>query len=52
MTRDSLLGPLYLAFQEVLDPKEPATDFLLSYHSELMTQRNVAFANPTIADTR
>jgi len=46
VSRDSLLGPLYLAFQEVLDPKEPATDFLLSFHSELMTQRNVAFAQP------
>jgi hypothetical protein len=46
VTRDSLLGPLYLVFQEVLDPKEPATDFLLSFHSELMTQRNVAFAQP------
>jgi hypothetical protein len=46
VSRDSLLGPLYLVFQEVLDPKEPATDFLLSYHSELMTQRNVAFAQP------
>jgi hypothetical protein len=46
VSRDSLLGPLYLVFQEVLDPKEPATDFLLSFHSELMTQRNVAFAQP------
>ncbi len=46
VSRDSLLGPLYLAFQEVLDPKEQATDFLLSFHSELMTQRNVAFAQP------
>jgi len=46
VSRDSLLGPLYLAFQEVLDPKEPFTDFLLSFHSELMTQRNVAFAQP------
>jgi hypothetical protein len=46
VSRDSLLGPLYLVFQEVLDPKEPATDFLLSFHSELMTERNVAFAQP------
>jgi hypothetical protein len=46
VSRDSLLGPLYLTFQEVLDPKEPATGFLLSFHSELMTQRNVAFTQP------
>ena len=46
VTRDSLLGPLYLAFQEVLDPNEQATDFLLKFHSELMTKRNVAFSQP------
>jgi hypothetical protein len=46
MLRDSVLGPLYLAFQEVLDPKEQATDFLLGFHSELMTKRNVAFSQP------
>jgi hypothetical protein len=44
--RDSLLGPLYLVFQEVLDPKEPAADFLLDFHSELMLKRNVAFSQP------
>jgi len=44
--RDSLLGPLYLAFQEVLDPDEQATEFLLKFHSELMTKRNVAFSQP------
>lgn len=46
LVRDSLLGPLYLVFQEVLDPEEQATDFLLSFHSELMTERNVAFSQP------
>ena len=45
-TRDSLLGPLYLAFQEVLGPDEQATTFLLQAHSELMTSRNVAFSQP------
>jgi hypothetical protein len=44
--RDSLLGPLYLVFQEVLEPHELATDFLLDYHSELMLKRNVAYSQP------
>jgi len=45
-TRDSLLGPVYLIFQEVIGPDEPAASFLLSYHSELMTLRNAAFSQP------
>ncbi|HMD61544.1 MAG TPA: hypothetical protein VKG78_08940, partial [Opitutaceae bacterium] len=45
-TRDSLLGPLYLVFQEVIDPAEPAAGFLVSYHNELMTIRNTAFSQP------
>jgi len=44
--RDSLLGPLYLVLQEVLDPNEQAVSFMLNYHSELMTIRNVAFSQP------
>jgi hypothetical protein len=44
--RDSLLGPLYLVFQEVLDPRDPVSGFLLSFHGELMTKRNVAFSQP------
>ncbi len=44
--RDSLLGPLWLAFQEVLDPRDPITDTLLETHSELMTRQNVAFSQP------
>jgi hypothetical protein len=44
--RDALLGPLYLAFQEVLDPAEPLTDLLLETHSELMTRQNVVFSQP------
>jgi hypothetical protein len=46
VSRDSLLGPMYLAFQEVLDPKEPAATFLLLVHNELMTNRNAAFSQP------
>ncbi|MGH9511393.1 MAG: hypothetical protein ACRD2U_04585 [Terriglobales bacterium] len=46
VARDSLLGPLYLVFQEVLDPSEPCVAFLLDFHAELMTERNVAFSQP------
>jgi hypothetical protein len=46
VARDSLLGPLYLVFQEVLDPSAPEVAFLLDFHSELMTERNVAFSQP------
>jgi hypothetical protein len=48
-TRDSLLGPLYLVVTEVLEPHEPATTFLLSFHNELMTRRNVAFSQPYLS---
>jgi len=46
VARDSLLGPLYLVFQEVLDPAEPCVGFLLDSHAELMTERNVVFSQP------
>jgi len=46
VSRDSLLGPQYLIFQEVIDPDEQAADFLLHYHIELMCSRNVAFSQP------
>ena len=46
VTRDSLLGPLYLVYQEVLEPCEPSVSFLLDFHSELMTDRNVVFSQP------
>jgi hypothetical protein len=46
VARDSLLGPLYLVFQEVLDADEPEVGFLLDFHSELMTERNVVFSQP------
>jgi len=44
--RDSMLGPLYLIFQEVLSPKEHASDFLIKYHTEMFYKRNVAFSQP------
>ncbi|MEM2941116.1 MAG: hypothetical protein QW304_06175 [Thermoproteota archaeon] len=44
--RDSLLGPLHLIFQEVIDPNEEAADMLLNYHTELMYTNNVAFSQP------
>ncbi len=44
--RDSLLGPLYLVFQEVIEPREPLAGLLLETHSELMTRQNVAFSQP------
>jgi len=45
-SRDSLLGPLYLVLQEVLNPNEEVVSFMLNYHNELMTTRNVAFSQP------
>jgi hypothetical protein len=44
--RDSLLGPLNLIFQEVIDPKEQLADHLVNYYAELMHERNVAFSQP------
>ena len=44
--RDSLLGPLYAVFQEVIDPGSTEATFALSAHNELMTDRNVAFSQP------
>ncbi|MCU6712723.1 hypothetical protein M6D81_28885 [Paenibacillus sp. J5C_2022] len=44
--RDSLLGPLYLVFQEVLQPDEPSVCHMLDYHNELMCSRNVALSQP------
>ena len=43
---DAMLGPLYLVFCEVLDPKEKATEILLNYHTEMFYQRNAAFSQP------
>jgi len=44
--RDSLLGPLYLAFAEVLAPDDPITTMLLEGHATLWTERNAAFSQP------
>ena len=45
-SRDALLGPLYLVFQEVLAPDEPLAGVLLETNSELMTRQNVVFSQP------
>jgi hypothetical protein len=47
--RDSLIGPLYLIFQEVLGPHEPLVAWLLNAHAELFTERNTAFSQPYYA---
>ncbi len=44
--RDSLLGPLYTVFCEVLDPHEPLADFLVESHYEHMCFEGVAFSQP------
>jgi hypothetical protein len=44
--RDDLLGPLYLVFQEVIEPDEEAATIILDYHSELMWSRNASFSQP------
>jgi hypothetical protein len=44
--RDSLVGPLYLVFQEVIVPDEQAATFLVHYNAELFTLRNVGFSQP------
>lgn len=46
IVRDSLLGPLYLVFQEVVAPHETMATELLETHSELMLRDNVAFSQP------
>ena len=44
--RDSLIGPLYLVFQEVVGIDEPFTGWMLDSNAELMTERNTAFSQP------
>jgi hypothetical protein len=44
--RDSLLGPLHLVAQEVLDPHELSADWLVKQQTELFMMRNVAFSQP------
>jgi hypothetical protein len=44
--RDSMLGPLYLVFQEVISPDEDSAKFMLNYIAELMLQNNVGYSQP------
>lgn len=46
ISRDSLLGPLYLVFQEVLDARERASDWLMNVNTEFWCRHNVAFSQP------
>ena len=43
---DAMLGPLYLVFCEVFDPKEQASRMMLDYHTEMFYQHNAAFSQP------
>lgn len=44
--RDSLLGPLHLIYQEVIEPNEEMGRFLLHAHNELLLGHNTAFSQP------
>lgn len=44
--RDSLIGPLYLILQEVIDAKEWLGECLVKTHQRLSTHRNAAFSQP------
>ena len=44
--RDSLLGPMWLIFQEVLSPEDPLATSMLEYHAELFHDDNAAFSQP------
>lgn len=44
--RDSMLGPHYLIFQEILDPYEPAAEYMHEYSTDMFMKRNVASAQP------
>lgn len=46
LSRDTIIGPIYLLLQEVLDPKSAAGDFLIRFQSDLATMRNAAFSQP------
>ncbi len=45
-TRDSLLGPLYLVLQEVIEPDEQPATWMVQYLTDIFHQRNVAFSQP------
>jgi hypothetical protein len=44
--RDSMLGPNYAIFCEILDPREMEAGFLVASHYEHMLQDGVAFSQP------
>jgi len=44
--RDSMLGPHYLVFQEILEPGEPAAEYMQEYNTDMFMKRNVASAQP------
>ncbi len=46
MCRDNIIGPLWLIYQEVIDPNEQAADIMINYHVDLMHQNNVTFSEP------
>jgi hypothetical protein len=46
VARDSLLGPLYLLLQEVVEVNTPEADWLVNFSADLFHQRNVAFSQP------
>ncbi len=46
LARDSMVGPLYLLFQEVLAPDEPAAELLMQHYSDLYLLRGVGFSQP------
>ncbi len=46
VAHDSLTGPLYLTFQEVLDPGDPVTALLQQAFAEVMAVRNVGTSQP------
>jgi hypothetical protein len=50
--RDDVLGPLYLVFQEVIEPDEEAATIMLDYHSELMWSGMRVSVSPTWAGRR
>lgn len=44
--RDSLLGPLYTVFAEVVEPHEQLADFMVESHYEHMCMLGAAFSQP------
>ncbi len=44
--RYATTGPLYLVYQEVISPDEPAAGSLLAFHAEHLYQRNAVFSQP------